>query len=138
NNLIAAAERLQHQLAPAHRAFVRSARSLYLYAETRSDESSVHEALQTLSTAGLAGIARMLQALPMPRGFGSTTTMAGLTPKEVEILRHLGHFSSTKEIAASLGRSPHTVDWHIKAILKKLGCSSRREAIAFAREHGIV
>jgi DNA-binding CsgD family transcriptional regulator len=43
-----------------------------------------------------------------------------------------------KAIALGLNRSPDTVETHIRAILRKLGCKSRNEAVALARDRGIV
>lgn len=54
----------------------------------------------------------------------------GLTPRETEILLHLCRGSSTKEIAAELIISAHTVRDHLKAIYEKAGVSSRGELVA--------
>jgi DNA-binding NarL/FixJ family response regulator len=43
-----------------------------------------------------------------------------------------------KAIAVQVNRSPDTVETHIRAILRKLNCKSRSEAIALARDHGII
>jgi DNA-binding CsgD family transcriptional regulator len=55
-----------------------------------------------------------------------------LTTREVDILGLLGGNMSNKEIAASLGISPKTVDHHVSAILTKLGASTRKDAAAHA------
>ena len=54
----------------------------------------------------------------------------GLTPRETEILLHLCRGASTKEIAAELIISTHTVRDHLKAIYDKAGVSSRGELVA--------
>lgn len=54
----------------------------------------------------------------------------GLTPRETEILLHLCRGSSTKEIAAELVISAHTVRDHLKAIYDKAGVGSRGELVA--------
>jgi DNA-binding NarL/FixJ family response regulator len=46
--------------------------------------------------------------------------------------------ASTKDVAAKSGRSPQTVDTHIRSICRKLNCSGRREAVAIATAAGWV
>lgn len=60
-----------------------------------------------------------------------------LTPRELEILRHLAEGQSNKIIARHLGISDGTVKLHVKAILRKLGVSSRVEAAVLAVERGL-
>ncbi|HSP72398.1 MAG TPA: LuxR C-terminal-related transcriptional regulator, partial [Gaiellaceae bacterium] len=52
-----------------------------------------------------------------------------LTARELEVLLLLDQHLGTDEIAARLFISEHTVRSHVKALLAKLGVSSRREAI---------
>jgi DNA-binding NarL/FixJ family response regulator len=52
-----------------------------------------------------------------------------LTAREVEILLLLDDRLETDEIAKRLFISEHTVRSHVKSILRKLGVSSRREAV---------
>ena len=54
----------------------------------------------------------------------------GLTPRETEILLRLCRGLSTKEIAAELVISAHTVRDHLKAIYDKAGVGSRGELVA--------
>ena len=54
----------------------------------------------------------------------------GLTPRETEILLRLCRGLPTKEIAAELMISSHTVRDHLKAIYDKAGVSSRGELVA--------
>lgn len=52
-----------------------------------------------------------------------------LSAREVEVLLLLDEHLSTDEIAARLYISEHTVRSHVKSLLRKLGVSSRREAL---------
>jgi len=63
---------------------------------------------------------------------------AGLTPREVEILRLLPRGLSTPEIAGILCISPRTVQTHLSNLYAKLRVGGRAEAITFAVSHGFV
>jgi len=67
----------------------------------------------------------------------STDLLAELTPRELEILRHLAEGQSNKEIGRSLEITDGTVKLHVKSILRKLGIRSRVEAAVLAVEHGL-
>jgi LuxR family maltose regulon positive regulatory protein len=59
-----------------------------------------------------------------------------LTERELGVLRSLGGDLSTRQIAQNLYVAPSTVRSHIKSIYRKLGVTSRKEAIeqAYARK----
>ena len=63
---------------------------------------------------------------------------AGLTPREVEVLRLLARGLSNKEIAARLVISPKTAGNHIEHIYAKIDASSRATASLFAMQHGLL
>ena len=63
---------------------------------------------------------------------------AGLTPREVEVLRLLVRGLSTKEIADQLVISRKTASNHIEHIYLKLGVSNRPRASLFAIKHGLM
>jgi DNA-binding CsgD family transcriptional regulator len=77
---------------------------------------------------------RELGVTPVPRGPVPTTRAnpAGLTGRQVEILRLLAAGMTNAEIAARLVVSVRTVDHHVSAVLQKLGVATRREAAAAA------
>ena len=52
-----------------------------------------------------------------------------LSAREVEVLLLLDEHLSTDDIAKRLYISEHTVRSHVKSLLRKLGVSSRREAL---------
>jgi two-component system nitrate/nitrite response regulator NarL len=62
---------------------------------------------------------------------------AVLTPRELEILKHLSEGQSNKVIARNLGISDGTVKLHVKSILRKLDVHSRVEAAVMAVEKGL-
>jgi DNA-binding CsgD family transcriptional regulator len=64
--------------------------------------------------------------------------VAGLTPRELEVLRLLAAGLSTRAIAARLVIAPKTADAHIQHIYTKLGVSTRAEASLYAMRHGLV
>ena len=76
------------------------------------------------------GVAR-LPRRPQP---GTLTNPAGLTDRQLEILRLVATGLSNAEIAQRLVVSPRTVDHHVSAILQKLGVRTRRDAAARAAE----
>jgi DNA-binding NarL/FixJ family response regulator len=63
---------------------------------------------------------------------------AGLTGREVEVLRLVAGGRSNREIAAELFISEHTVARHLSNIFRKLAVTSRSAATSFAHEHDLV
>lgn len=60
---------------------------------------------------------------------------AGLTAREIEVLRLVASGATNREIADSLFISEHTVRRHIQNIFAKIGVSSRTAASAYAYRH---
>jgi HD-GYP domain-containing protein (c-di-GMP phosphodiesterase class II) len=63
---------------------------------------------------------------------------AGLTPREVEVLRLLARGLSNKEIAQRLSISPKTVGNHAEHIYAKIDAQSRAAAAFFAMQQGLL
>ena len=61
-----------------------------------------------------------------------------LTNREYEILELLGKRLTNKEIAAQLVIAPGTVEQHLVRINSKLNVRGRRQAVAKARELGLL
>ncbi|WP_421865053.1 LuxR C-terminal-related transcriptional regulator [Parvibaculum sp.] len=59
---------------------------------------------------------------------------AGLSKRQLEVLRLIGKGKTNAEIAQSLSRSPHTVKLHVSAILRELNVKSRTQAALIASE----
>jgi DNA-binding CsgD family transcriptional regulator len=66
------------------------------------------------------------------------TQVAGLTAREVDVLRLVARGLSNKEIASRLVVTPKTVGNHIEHIYTKIGVSNRAGAALFAMRHGLV
>lgn len=62
---------------------------------------------------------------------------AGLSTREIEVLRLIAAGKTNRVIAADLGISERTVDRHVSNVFTKLEVSSRSAATAYAYEHGL-
>jgi DNA-binding NarL/FixJ family response regulator len=63
---------------------------------------------------------------------------AGLTEREVEVLRLLAAGHSNRAIASRLVISPRTAEHHVQHIYTKIGGSTRAAAALFAMEQGLL
>jgi LuxR family maltose regulon positive regulatory protein len=61
-----------------------------------------------------------------------------LTPTQTEVLRRVTAGESNKTVARGLGVSVSTVKTHLRAVFERLGARSRTQAVARAREEGIL
>jgi DNA-binding NarL/FixJ family response regulator len=104
------------------------------------------DALRLLDELGARPAAALLRrrlrdrgVTQVPRGPAPTTRAnpAGLTDRQVEILRMLTAGRTNAEIAATLVLSVRTVDHHVSAVLQKLGVTSRREVAEAAGRLGL-
>jgi len=78
-----------------------------------------------------------VRASGRPGGTAARDPLAGLTAREVEVLRLLAAGMSNREIAAELFIATKTASVHVSNILAKLGAGSRTEAAAIAHAHGV-
>ncbi len=62
---------------------------------------------------------------------------AGLTAREVEVLRLVAQGLPNSAVAARLFLAPRTVNTHLTNIYTKLGVDNRAAATRFALEHGL-
>jgi ATP/maltotriose-dependent transcriptional regulator MalT len=90
--------------------------------------------------AHVRGRLRTLGVSRIPRGPLDETRVnpAGLTTRQIDVVRLLGKGYTNAEIASELVVSVRTVDSHVAAALGKLGAASRREAAARAAELGVL
>jgi LuxR family maltose regulon positive regulatory protein len=118
------------------RTLASSTRTVYRLAMGHATEPELSAALERLRSQHFGGMARLIEALPTASPAKGGYPL--LTASERDILEHLARGASTKDIASQTGRSPQTVDTHIRSICRKLGCSGRRAAVALAHEQGWV
>lgn len=99
--------------------------------------------LALVAAAFLAiGVAAGMWMLRPPRrvfeGNPQAVASLGISPRELAVLHELAAGRSNKEIGAALHVSPNTVKTHVARLYEKLGASRRTDAIARARELGIL
>ena len=101
--------------------------------------------LKGIDPRDLAGAVRQVmrgtifRALDRPRaGTLSALEEAGLSPRELSILEALESGGSNREIADRLFVAEQTVKFHLTNIYRKLGVSSRTEAVHYAYTNGLV
>jgi DNA-binding CsgD family transcriptional regulator/tetratricopeptide (TPR) repeat protein len=109
-----------------------SCKAICKWALGTGDVGEFAESIKKLRKSRFAGYATLLEMLPIWRG--AAGRFDSLTSTELKILRFLKEGHSSKEIAARLDRSHLTVDTHVKSILRKLQCGSRREAVAMLND----
>ena len=108
-----------------------------------ADEASAEEAARLTRLEARAGRldADVVEAVLSTAGHESRRRFdrpAGLTAREVDVLRLLARGSSTKEIADELGMAPKTAGNHIEHIYSKIGAKNRVAASLFAVERGLL
>ena len=86
----------------------------------------------------LVGDARALQDWLSAERDGSRPGASSLTTAELRVLPLLATHMSFPEIAEQLFLSPHTVKSQAMSIYRKLGASSRSQAVTYSRELGLL
>lgn len=76
--------------------------------------------------------------LAIPQSAEEESPVEELTPREQEVLGFLADGLGNKDIAVKLGISEHTIKFHIRSILGKLGAASRTEAVARGLRSGLI
>ncbi len=63
---------------------------------------------------------------------------AQFTRRELEVLRQLAEGHDTPTLASRLGIAPHTVEWHVRHVIEKLGVHSKLQAVIAAARMGLI
>jgi DNA-binding CsgD family transcriptional regulator len=93
--------------------------------------------LATAAAEELAGLGEQIERRLGRRAAGELEH-AGLSRRELEVLRLVSVGRTNREIARELFLSPRTIDMHVRNVLTKLGCRSRTEATHRAVELGLL
>jgi DNA-binding NarL/FixJ family response regulator len=64
--------------------------------------------------------------------------VAGLSDREVEVLRLVARGLTNKEVAAKLEISPKTAGHHLQHVFEKLGVTTRAAATMIAVQRGLI
>ncbi|HEY1748998.1 MAG TPA: LuxR C-terminal-related transcriptional regulator, partial [Xanthobacteraceae bacterium] len=80
----------------------------------------------------------VLTAAGQPARRASSARLAGLTPREIEVLRLIAAGDTAKEAARKLDIAPKTADNHIQSLYSKINVTTRAGAALFALEQGLV
>ena len=68
---------------------------------------------------------------------GTTKDRAPLTPRELVVLAHLSDDVTLDDVARELFVSRNTVKTQVRSVYRKLGISTRAEAVEHARRLGL-
>ena len=110
-------------------------------------EQALRESLTILEQLGAGPLAAIVRqrlreggARGIPRGPRASTRRnpAGLTSREIQVLRLLWKGGSNKAIARDLFLTENTIETHLRRIYEKLGTRNRTQAAAIAREAGAI
>ncbi len=95
---------------------------------------------QALAAQGTAEMALTAPTGPpsTPPAKTSPTYPAGLTAREVEVLRLVAQGLTDTQVADQLVISRRTVNWHLTSIYSKLQVSSRSAATRYAIEQHLI
>jgi DNA-binding NarL/FixJ family response regulator len=64
--------------------------------------------------------------------------LAEFTPRELDILHLLAEGLDTTSMSLRLGIAPHTVEWHVRHVIEKLGVHSKLQAVISAARRGLI
>jgi DNA-binding NarL/FixJ family response regulator len=105
----------------------------YLLKDTPRDElfAAIRTVAQGKAVLAPAVAMRLLRQRQMP-------TEEALSVRELEVLTHVAHGASNKEIARTLHLSEATVKTHLIHLFGKLGVTDRTAAVTLALERGLL
>ena len=107
--------------------------------DTRRAQALLEAALATSRELGMPVLEQRVLALLQPLARGERKSYpAGLSAREVQVLRMVAEGKTNQDIAKALFRSTNTVNNHMRNILAKIDAANRAEAAAFAVRHGLL
>lgn len=80
----------------------------------------------------------VVQEFVKARGQRAAAPWAGLTEREVEILKLIAQGRTNREIATALGITVRTVETHRSNLLSKIGAHDRVDIVRFAIRNGLI
>ena len=86
---------------------------------------------------GIRAIEAFLSGLPIAQSAKPPHSDAGISDREIEVLRLIAAGKSNQQIADELVISRNTVRRHVSNIFDKTGVANRTEAAGYARDHGL-
>ena len=108
----------------------------YLLKDAMRDQlvRAIHAAARGLPTLDPRAQDRLMRQVAAP---AVPSPFAGLTSRELEVLRLIARGFGNKQIAAALNLSVGTVKGYVSAMLPKIGAGDRTQAALFAVKHGL-
>ena len=110
---------------------VRASAGAMLRADARADQ--IVHAIHAVSAGLIALDASLISESEAP-----DEPLEELTSREIEVLQLLAEGFANREIANRLEISEHTIKFHIRSILGKLGASTRTEAVTRGFRAGLI
>ncbi|MBE1559491.1 response regulator transcription factor [Nonomuraea africana] len=109
------------------------------YVLKRAPAGELVDAIRLVHTRDAVLFPDALRRIASPHhGTAQPRPAVELTPRELDVLRHIAHGQNNAEIAATLYVSKETVKTHVRNVLDKLGARDRTQAAVLAYERGLV
>jgi DNA-binding CsgD family transcriptional regulator len=121
--------------APVHVAQTLTATIVH-HRRTGASEADIRELVGR--ARAIAEPLRLRRVLGMLGHQDGGTRPAGLTDREVEVLRLIGAGLGNREIGARLFITENTAANHVRSILAKTGAKNRTQAARYAAQHGLL
>ncbi len=96
------------------------------------------EDLANISPAAACLLHALCRSVETKRANSASAPAALFTEQELRVLDLVARGRSNKCAAQLLDLSVNTVKWHLSHLYSKLGAHSREQAVAIARERGLV
>lgn len=121
-------------------AAIRSGAKGYLLKDMHPSKliSAIRSVYKGESALSRAMTLRVMKELSHTKKADSAQASPTLTRRELDVLQSIATGKTNQEIGKELFLSENTVKYHVHSILEKLRLKDRREAVAFARERGLV